>query len=153
MLARRLLALGALVLSSSCSAASGQPRTGDHDVPVPPGEPRGELSLIIDLTPAQECEERFDLALYTDRRIDLIAWDDQTGACSERQVTIRYLSAKINAEQLLDQVRKLVERVRRGEPARPAAQPPAAQPPSTQRRATPRTQHGLPRERPTSPRA
>jgi hypothetical protein len=90
-------------------SAQAQPRD-DHDRPVPPEEPRAELSLELDLPPSQECEERFDLALYQDRRVELVEWDEQSGDCTGRRVVVRYLSAKITREQLIEQVTKLSQR-------------------------------------------
>lgn len=76
-----------------------------HDTPVPADEPRAEVKLRLDLAPEQGCEEAFDLALYADRGVDLVAWDANTGACSGRVVTIRYLSQKVRAEAVVSAAR------------------------------------------------
>ncbi len=96
---------------AGCTGAQARlPTVPDHDRPVAASEPRAELSLVVDLEPAQDCEERFDLAIYQDRRVDLIQWDAAGGSCAARQVTIRYLSAKLDGEALLGLVRKLAVR-------------------------------------------
>jgi hypothetical protein len=97
-----------LALVAGCGGAQTRgPSVPDHDEPVPASEPRAEVVLVVDLEPSQGCEERFDLALYQDRRVDLIQWDDDAGSCAGRQVTIRYFSAKLDPAKLLALVRKL----------------------------------------------
>ena len=110
---RAVTALVSLVLGGGC--ASGPPALGpaDYDRPVPASEPREELGLVVDLTPARDCEERFDLALYDNRAVDLVSWDGRKGRCVDRQVSIRYLSQQISAAQLLERVRELAREVRR----------------------------------------
>jgi hypothetical protein len=95
-----------------CGSAQGAVRSAaERDTPVPAGEPRAELSVTVDLEPAQDCEERFDLALYRDRGIDLVTWDDAVGRCMGRTVTIRYLSAKLTKDALMQQLEKLSQKV------------------------------------------
>jgi len=106
-----VLAAVLLALVAGCNGAqAAAPATPDHDRPVPASEPRAEVALVIDLGPSQGCEERFDLALYQDRRIELVQWDGAKGACSGRRVTIRYLSAKLDQTKLIGLVRKLAQR-------------------------------------------
>jgi hypothetical protein len=122
---RRLLvvALMGLVLAACEKAAIIGPRSsGDHDRPPPASEPRAELGLELDLAPASDCEERFDLALYQDRRVDLVRWDENHGACAARLVSIRYLSAKLSEAELLTKVKELARR------AAPAPKGPAQAP-------------------------
>lgn len=96
---------------AGCGAgAAPHAQTPEHDRPVAASEPRAGLTLDIDLEPGPRCEERFDLALYRDRRIELVAWDERRGACSERQVTIHYLSRALDRPALLALVRKLARR-------------------------------------------
>lgn len=78
-----------------------------RDRPAPAGEPRAELALTVSLPPSRDCEERFDVALYAERDVELVAWDAQTDACSGRRVTIRYLSTRLTREALLERVRRL----------------------------------------------
>jgi hypothetical protein len=121
---RGFLVAAALALGvAGCDTSVIIPKSsGDHDRPVPPSEPRAELALALDLRPAIDCEERFDLALYQDRRVDLVSWDDNHGACAGRRVSIRYLSAKLGEAELLTRVRELAQRATPApaEPARPA---------------------------------
>jgi hypothetical protein len=106
-----LLAAIVLALAAGCNGVQAAPPiTPDHDRPVPASEPRAEVTLVLDLEPAQGCEERFDLALYQDRRIDLVQWDEAKDACTGRRVTIRYLSAKLDRQELIQLVRKLARR-------------------------------------------
>lgn len=81
------------------------------DQPVPPSEPRAEVSARVDLTPARDCEEAFDLAVYEERAIELVAWDDRVGTCHDRAIDIRYLSKKITRDKVIQTVRKNADRV------------------------------------------
>jgi hypothetical protein len=96
-------------LFAGCTGSAQAQVRDDHDTPVPAGEPRAELRVELDLVPSQECEERFDLEIYKDRRVELVAWDDHSGACSGRVAVVRYLSAKMTKEQLLEHIQKLAQ--------------------------------------------
>ena len=100
-----------LIALAGCDPGKAPKSAADHDRPVPASEPRAELSLELDLEPASDCEERFDLALYRDRRVDLVAWDDGDG-CTRRAVRIRYLSAKVSRDELFAAVKGLARAVR-----------------------------------------
>jgi hypothetical protein len=76
------------------------------DQPVPASEPRAMVTLRVDLKPGPDCEEAFDLALYANRAVDLIEWDDDAGDCPEREVRIRYLSNQISREELILEVQR-----------------------------------------------
>ncbi|MBM4375864.1 MAG: hypothetical protein FJ095_12325 [Deltaproteobacteria bacterium] len=104
-------ALLASVSGCSSLASGGPAATGRHDEPAPPGAPRAELVLVVDLEPAADCEERFDLALYRDRVVERVEWDVRRGACSSRRVAVRYLSESRRAEELVALIRGLVRRV------------------------------------------
>ncbi|MBM4377167.1 MAG: hypothetical protein FJ095_18970 [Deltaproteobacteria bacterium] len=108
-----LLALGACG-GVATDAASPDESSGRHDEPAPPDAPRADASYVLDLEPGPGCDERFDLALYADRSIERIAWDDQKGKCLGRHVAIRYLSALRTQDELTATVRKLT---RRAEPS------------------------------------
>lgn len=103
-------AMGIFLLLSSCAAQPLALDPGKPDLPVPPQEPRAELRAAVDLVPTQGCEEKFDLALYQNRSIDLIQWDEQRGACAGRKVAIRYLSSKITASQVQSAASRLARR-------------------------------------------
>lgn len=111
LLTTALTALASLALAGCGGAAGLRPLAPRHDLPVPPGEPRAELRLRVDLPPGAGCEEDFDLALYRDRGVDLIQWDERAGACAGRGVTIRYLTQRTSAAELLGAVRKLAASV------------------------------------------
>jgi hypothetical protein len=129
---RAVTALLSLALGAGCAGGGAALGPADYDRPVPASEPRAELGLEVDLLPARDCEERFDLALYRHRAVDLIAWDPRRGRCIDRQLSVRYLSGQISAEQLLERVRELTKNVRR----LPTATTDAA---------------GVPQSKPTSP--
>ena len=125
----------ALALGCGASGPSlARPESSDQ--PVPPDEPRAELALRLDLEPTGDCEERFDLALYENRAVEMVAWDAHHERCEGRIAVIRYLSRHIDAEGVLEAVRALVLRSERLPPERvpsraPAAVPAATAPPPT----------------------
>jgi hypothetical protein len=82
-------------LLAGCAAHPPEP-----DVPAPPSEPRATLRLRVDLARGQRCDEAFDLALYQDRAIELIEWD-QGSRCEDRAISIRYLSRKTTPERVI----------------------------------------------------
>lgn len=102
--------MGILLLISGCGAHQLVLDPGKPDLPVPPQEPRAEMRASVDLVASQGCEEKFDLALYQNRSIDLIQWDEQRGACAGRKVAIRYLSSKITANQVQSAASRLARR-------------------------------------------
>lgn len=122
--ARPWAVLAGLVFLQGCASAAATVAGPLHDMPVLAGEARAELRLRVDLAPGQRCEEAFDLALYEDRAIDLVAWDDATG-CSARAVSIRYLAAKRTEAQLLERVRAIAARA---EPIPASVAPAKAEP-------------------------
>jgi hypothetical protein len=78
------------------------------DQPVPAGEPRATLAVKLDLPRAANCDEKFDLAIYEDRGVELVTWDGGgAGACKGRRATIRYLPKKLDRSKLLRAVEKL----------------------------------------------
>jgi hypothetical protein len=114
-ISRSYALLASLALAAGCGPAASSPAASaaDHDRPVPESVPRKKLALSLDLPPSSECEERFDLALYQNRAVELIAWDDHTGACADRDVTIRYLADRLEEKALMDLVREHAKTVRR----------------------------------------
>jgi hypothetical protein len=66
--------------------------------------------LIVDLRPGPKCEEEFDLALYSNRAVDLVQWDDRHGSCHARRIRVRYLSRRIDEQQLLRSVEQIAQR-------------------------------------------
>ncbi len=96
-----------VLLFLGCARAAAAPATPSHDAPVPADEPRAELAVAIELPPAPDCEERFDLALYQDPGVELIAWDERAGRCEDRRATIRYYPRRLDRDALLARVREL----------------------------------------------
>ncbi len=112
-----LTCLGAVATLGCSGAVAVKPPVasrGDFDKPVPASEPRDAVDLRVDLKASSDCEERFDLALYENRGVELVAWDDKTGQCAGRDVNVRYLTAKLNREAVLALAR---EHAKKAEPA------------------------------------
>lgn len=103
-------ARGALLSSCLFLAAcgAGRPRIATWDTPVPAAEPRATLRVTVDLEAAGDCDERFDLALYEDRAVELVTWDAGQG-CVGRLVEIRYLSRRLPEDDLQKRVRVLAK--------------------------------------------
>lgn len=98
---------GCVAFALVTAACGGVPAaTGPGpDTPVPRSEPRSDVRYQLELEPGHDCEREFDLALYENRGIDLLEWDDQDG-CRERQLTVRFFERKLTKQQ----VRELVDR-------------------------------------------
>jgi hypothetical protein len=91
-----LIPLAALALiAGACAAATPAP-----EAPAPPSEPRATLRLKLDLERRQHCEEAFDLAVYQDRGVELIAWDEGS-RCEGRTATVRYLPGRTTPANIL----------------------------------------------------
>lgn len=103
-----ITALSAL-WAGGCAAAQTA-MAGPPDQPVPASEARAQLSARVDLEPGGNCEETFDLAMYQNRAIDLIEWDERKGECTDRKVGIRYLSAKTSEGAVVQAARSLTRR-------------------------------------------
>jgi hypothetical protein len=89
-------------------------RSPSWDTPVPAAEPRAKILVELELEPVSDCDERFDLALYEERGVELLAWDArgrQDQRCSERRVTIRYVPGRVTRDALLARIHKLSRRM------------------------------------------
>jgi hypothetical protein len=109
------IAPGLIALSLiACGGAApiAKPAAPEHDRPVAASEPRAELQLELELHPSHDCEERFDLALYANRGVHRIAWNEARNPCRERRAQIVYLSKLLREKQLLELVRKLARSAR-----------------------------------------
>lgn len=111
----RWLAL-TLPFAITLSACGERPsaRAPSWDAPLPANEPRAELALELDLEPVSDCDERFDLALYEERGVELLSWDQQgieSRGCSERRVRVRYVPGRITRDALLARVRQISRKV------------------------------------------
>ena len=93
---RGLLLAAPLVFSLGCAPSAHAP-----EVPAPASEPRAVVRLRVDLDRAQDCEEAFDLALYRNRAVELVAWEPGPGHCTERTLTVRYLAGRASREDVL----------------------------------------------------
>jgi hypothetical protein len=122
--ARRWLGLGVMsgALLAGCAGTTSPPAKPGlgPDSPVPASEPRAELGLRLDLEPLRDCEERFDLALYENRAVELVAWDEHHDRCERRRAVIRYLSRLTNDEAIFEAARGLALRAEREPGASPA---------------------------------
>lgn len=120
---RRLLVVAVL---AGCSSAAPKTVNAAGDTPIPADEPRAELVLDLSLAAGHDCEERFDLALYANRGVDLIQWRGVARGCTDRSLAIRYLPNKLSREKLMDQVREHAREVRIAAPNPTDATPNAA---------------------------
>jgi hypothetical protein len=118
----------AALWATGCGASQSRPQPPSlpPDGPVAPDQPRAQLRLRIDLAATGDCEEAFDLALYANRGIELVEWAPATRDCHGRVITIRFLSQRLSAEQVLAAVRRLTATVQ-VEPSEPP-EPPAKEP-------------------------
>lgn len=96
------IAIGA----ASIAACNGGWSGPDSDAPVPVSAPRAEIALVVTLAHEQGCEERFALALYEDRAIDLVTWDDRRGACGERTIVVRWLANEAREDRVIGLVKR-----------------------------------------------
>jgi hypothetical protein len=103
---RRILIILVVVLAVPACGRTSCAGPLPPDTPVPAGEPRASLRLKIDLTRESACDETFDLAIYQDRGVDLIVWDEAKGRCNDRVVTIRYLPKRVSRDALMTTIRK-----------------------------------------------
>lgn len=114
-----------VLLLVGCGAAPTPAPVERPDHPVPASVPRGELAFEVDLPAAQDCEEAFDLAVYENRGIELVAWDEGAGSCEGRRITVRFLADRLDRNA----VRRLVEEnaaaVRSVAPGPSPAEPPS----------------------------
>jgi hypothetical protein len=102
----RFLPLVALL--PACGAASAA-RAPAWDTPIPAAEARAELVVVLDLEPVSDCDERFALALYEERGVELLSWDESAGlarGCSRRRVTVRYVPGRVSRDALLARIRE-----------------------------------------------
>jgi hypothetical protein len=96
LLDRRQAAVCALALAAGACVT----RTAVRPLFAPASEPRGTMRLAIDLPPAQRCAETFDLAIYQEPGIELVAWDDGPSRCAGRVIEVRYLPNKTTPERV-----------------------------------------------------
>jgi hypothetical protein len=111
-----LIARAAPILALFALACGGPSAAGSmSDTPVTGLKSTMELRVVIDLEVTADCDERFDLAVYEERGVDLITWD--TGptrigrGCIERGATIRYMPDRISREALLRRIGKVSRKV------------------------------------------
>ncbi len=100
---RPLFALSWLLVAPACAAAA--PPAGPPDQPVPASEPREELVVHIDLPRTPRCDESFELAMYADRGVELIAWGPSSRSCVGRTAKVRFLPKRLGKEKLLEVMR------------------------------------------------
>ena len=90
------------------------------DAPVAANEPRETTLVLIDLKKTATCTEAFDLAVYENRNIEMIAWKDDEGSphtstsapdCEHRIAEVRFLSRHISKADVLSLLRSHATRV------------------------------------------
>jgi hypothetical protein len=104
-----LFVLSALIAGACAAAGPVLPEPA-----APASEPRATLRLALDLRRGQRCAEAFDLAMYQDRGIELIAWDEGS-RCEDRAITVRYLPRRTSPEAILAAAAKAGARITRSE--------------------------------------
>jgi len=106
----QLAPLGALVLATLAAGISGYRSrftTGAHDQPSSASLARAALVLEVELPARFACDEAFDVALYGDRGVELVAWEPGARSCRGRHVTVTYLPARIRRATLLERIERL----------------------------------------------
>jgi hypothetical protein len=78
---------------------------------LPASEPRAQLTVKVDLATRRDCEEAFGLALYADRGVELIEWDTDSSACTQRRARVRYVPTRISRDALLTRIRSLSTKI------------------------------------------
>ncbi len=100
------------LLAGACSPSV----TAPPEPPPSASEPRQVLRMEVDLARGQRCEEAFDLALYQDRGIELIEWD-QGHRCEGRIISVRYLPRRTTPANIFRAVQEAGAKVTRTEAA------------------------------------
>jgi hypothetical protein len=107
----RLLMASALVALLSAPVACAEaalPPAGEPDRPVPPSEPRATLDVLLDLPRRVGCEGAFELALYTNRGIELVEWQgDGARDCTARRAKVRFLPARLSRDKAIALIRSV----------------------------------------------
>jgi hypothetical protein len=93
---------------AACGGANAQ---GSWDAPIPASEKRATLRVVVDLEPVSDCDERFDLAMYEDRGVEMIMWADDARGCAGRRATVRYVPGRIGRDAIVDRMKKLAKRL------------------------------------------
>lgn len=100
-----ILSVLAFVLPACGKAACAAPMS--PDAPVAASEPRATLRIVVDLPMKGGCDEAFDLALYENRGVELVQWDEGQSKCEGRKGTIRYLPKRLGRDALLKEIQRL----------------------------------------------
>jgi hypothetical protein len=101
------LGIRVLVWVALAGCARPEARAPTWDTPIPMAEKRATVRVLVDLEPLSNCDERFDLAMYEERGVELIAWDPETRGCQGRRATVRFVPGRIAREAVLERIRKL----------------------------------------------
>src|SRR3954453_10932670 len=83
-----------------------------YDQPAPAALSRASLVLDVDLAARLACDEAFDIALYQDLGVELVAWAPGARTCGGRRVTVKYLPSRIRRATLLERIEHLAIAVR-----------------------------------------
>jgi hypothetical protein len=101
-----------VIACASCLAGCVNAAGGaSFDVPVPPSEPRAEVSAVIDLPSQPHCDEDFSLGLYANRGIEWISWARGSRPCTDLGVVVRYLPRRISRTDVVEEIRRLTARM------------------------------------------
>ena len=90
-------------LCSACAGALEEPFVAEGHEPVPTSEPRATLHIAVDLDRRIGCEEAFDLAVYSHRAVERIAWEAPSAAspCTARAATVTFVPGRLPQAELI----------------------------------------------------
>jgi hypothetical protein len=106
-----LISLGLATVALACRpSAFPEAQTGARDVPPLTTAPRATLSVEVDLASSSACAQDFDVAVYKNTAVVMVAWQNASG-CSARRAKVEYLSGQIQEAAVLDLLKKNAKRV------------------------------------------
>ena len=95
--------------TQACGGSAPALPPAEPDKPVPASVARQTVQLTIDLERSANCEEDFDLAIYENRGVELVQWDEPAlgSECSSRHISIKFLPERLPRAELMQLVREL----------------------------------------------
>jgi hypothetical protein len=112
-LAYRLAVRSGVLLLLALAGCGGANAQASWDTPIPAGEKRATLKVVVDLEPVSDCDERFDLGMYEDRGVEMITWAEAgvSRGCTGRRATVRYVPGRIGRDALLERMKTFAKKV------------------------------------------
>jgi hypothetical protein len=102
-----IVLLGIATCAGAACGIRSRLERGAHDVPVPPGEARSEIAVVVDLEPRVACDEAFSVQMYRHAGVELVTWDAQHRTCRGRRVVVKYLPRRVGRAALLERIERL----------------------------------------------